>query len=159
MALAALVPTLDRAGRVLRLSMAISATDNRPALIATDPVTGDELYVQNLPNTPLSWNWLLTCVHDQTLLITSLEPGLPPLPVLLNVRVRKALARALKAVDRADGRDCTCRAVRALDELRLYHALALLLFTEGDYGNCQQHLDLLADLEPCACVCAGLSPR
>lgn len=148
MALPELVALVDRAGTSVRISLAMSALAVRPALQVADPSNGDVLYVAALADAAGSWQWKADCVRDQPLLISTGEATIAALPVLVNQRVRRVLARELKQA----GNGCACHAA-ALEALRLYHALCLLLFAQADYASCAAHLTLLRDLEPCPCAC------
>jgi hypothetical protein len=137
--------TVDADGKAIRLTLA-TTSGLRPGLVAVDPSTGDVLYVVDLPTAGGFYNWKIPVVQDMVVLVNG--NGVEPLPVLVNVRVRRALAHQL----RKSATGCPC-SLDKLDELRFYHGLCLLLFHEGDFIGCQQHLTLLQDLEPCGCDC------
>ena len=153
MAVAQLTAVPDGAGAVLRASLPTTALIARPLLTATDPATGEALFVVETGEAAGLWQWKVESALDRVLVLATDEATIKPLPVLLNTRVRKVLARVLKHVGRAEG--CRDPALHeALAGLRHYHALAGLLFAAGDYAGCALHLQLLADLEPGSCPCS-----
>lgn len=149
MAVPQLAALVDVRGTTVRISLLSPVTPApRPVLLVADAGSGELLYAVPLPDSAGSWQWKVTSVQDQVLLLSVDDPAVLPLPVLLNSGTRRVLAHEIKRA----GRGCECD-TQTLELLRLYHALALLLFAEGNYAGAQAHLTLLQDLEPCACDC------
>lgn len=148
MAVPQLVAVVDAKGTTIRISLLTTALAMRPVVACTDPATADSLYVAILPDSAGSWQWKVNSVQDQVLVIATDNNAAGPVTVLLNASVRRVLSRELKK----SGQACSCHD-STLEALRLYHALSLLLFSEGNYRGCQDHLTLLQDLEPCPCSC------
>ena len=137
MAVSQLIVTVDKAGASILVRLLI-VPGVRPVLHATNAVSLDELFVSSLPDVVGYWVWKINTVADQVLLLR-LDDVPDVKPVLISNRARIVLAKFLKAGLSPE-----------LATIRIYHALTLLLFSEGDYAETERHLELLKDLS-CDC--------